>query len=724
MRRLEQAVSGITRRGFIAATAAIAGGLAVGFRPMLAKAQAAASPAPPNPFDAYIRIGADGRITVLSAHMEGGQGIGTGVATLVAEELDADWSEIDIDAAAGNPLYYGNMAMGGAFQLTGGSSGMTSSWQRYRQAGAIARTLLAQAAAESWDVPVAEIGIVKGVISHSSGKRAGFGEFVAAAAKLPLPAEVALKERKDWRYIGNAGLRRPDTAAKTTGDQGYTIDLHLPGMKTAVLKRPPVFGVTVKAFDAEAVRAMPGIVDVIETPRGVAVVADSYWQALKGRDALKVEWADAGAETRSSADLFESYSRQARDGEGIAVHGVGDADAALDAAEEELDVLFEFPYLAHAAMEPLNAVALLRDGRLDLWGGLQMPDHYQAVAAEIAGIPPTNVIPHMLTTGGFFGRRATPDADVIVEAVSLAKALEGVPVRVQWSREDDMTGGKYRPMYVHSVRAALDAGGKVSAWKHHVVGQSILKGTAFEAFLVQDGIDATVVEGVDDMPYAVPNLSVRLTMTEVGVPVLWWRSVGHTHTAFAVETVIDDLARMAARDPVEFRRELLAKSPRHLAVLELVAEKAGWDRPLPAGRHRGVAVHRSFGTYVAQVAEISVADGSWRVDRVVCAVDCGIAVNPDVIRAQMEGSIGFALGAILHGKITMTNGVVDQSNYDTFRILRMNEMPAVEVHIVASDETPTGVGEPGVPPLGPAVSNALTAATGARRRVLPLGTEV
>lgn len=722
MRRLEQAVNGLTRRGFIAATAALAGGLVVGFRPVTANAQQA--PPAPNPFDAYIRIGTDGRITILSAHMEGGQGIGTGVATLVAEELGADWSQIDIAAAAGNPAYYGNLAMGGAFQLTGGSSGMTSSWQRYRQAGAVARELLAQAAADAWQVPVDEISLANGLITHPSGKRAGFGEFVEAAAALPLPAEVTLKAQKDWRYIGNPELRRPDTAAKTTGKQEYTIDLHLPGMKTAVLKRPPVFGARVKSFDADGVLGMPGVVDVIETPRGVAVVADTYWQALQGRDALEVEWQAEAAETRSTGELLAMYSKQARDGEGIAVHGVGDADAAIGDADQELEALFEFPYLAHAAMEPLNAVARLEDGRLDLWGGLQMPDHYQAVAAGIAGIPPEQVIPHMLTTGGFFGRRATPDADVIVEAVTLATALEGVPVRVQWSREDDMTGGKYRPMYVHGVRAALDADGKISAWKHHVVGQSILKGTAFEAFLMQDGIDATVVEGVDDMPYAIPNLSVRLTLTDVGVPVLWWRSVGHTHTAFAVETVIDDLARMAGRDPVEFRRGLLERSPRHLAVLELAAEKAGWTRPLPPGRHRGVAVHRSFGTYVAQVAEISVADGRWRVDRVVCAVDCGIAVNPDVIRAQMEGSIGFALGAILHGKITLTDGVVDQSNYDTFRILRMNEMPAVEVHIVASDEAPTGVGEPGVPPLGPAVSNALTAATGKRKRVLPLGTEV
>ncbi|HEX5787192.1 MAG TPA: xanthine dehydrogenase family protein molybdopterin-binding subunit [Woeseiaceae bacterium] len=714
----------LSRRGFIAASAAVAGGLVVGFRTAGAEAPPAPAPPPtPNPFDAYLRIGADGRVTVLSAHMEGGQGVGTGVATLVAEELGADWNSIDIEAAAGNPVYYGNMAMGGAFQLTGGSTAMSSSWHRYRQAGALARQLLVAAAAEAWNVPADEVRVAKGVLSHASGRRGTFVDFVERAAALPLPEDLKLKDPADWRYIGNAGLRRPDTAAKTTGAQDYTIDVRLPGLKTAVLARPPKFGATVKAFDAAAVRRLPGVVDVIETPRGVAVVADTYWQALKGRDALGVEWDESRAETRSTGDLFAAYRKQAADGEGIPIHGLGDASAAFAAADHRVEALLEFPYLAHAAMEPLNAVAWLDDGRLELWGGLQMPDHYQAVAAEIAGVAPGNVVLHMMTAGGFFGRRATPDSDVIVEAVSLAKALPGVPVRVQWSREDDMTGGRYRPMYVHSVHAALGADGRVSAWKHHVVGQSILKGTAFEAFL-ENGIDATVVEGIDDMPYAIPNLAVRLTMTDVGVPVLWWRSVGHTHTAFAVETVMDDLARLAGRDPVEFRLAHLDKSPRHRRVLELAADKAGWGTPLPAGRHRGAAVHRSFGTYVAQVAEVSVADGEWRVERVVCAVDCGIAVNPDIIRAQVEGSVGFALGAIAHGAITLTGGAVDQDNYDSFRILRMNEMPAVEVHIVDSAEPPTGIGEPGVPPLGPAVANALTSATGKRQRVLPLGARV
>ena len=686
MRRFERQLATFSRRRFIAATSAVAGGLVIGFRPEGGYTQET-EPAPPmpNPLEAYLRIDRQGRVTVLVAHMEGGQGIYTGIATLVAEELDADWSQMDFEGASGNPTLYGNMAMGGAFQLTGGSTAMMSSWQRYRQAGA---------AAEAWAVPADEIDIEKGVISHPSGQKAGFGEFVDAASRLPVPADVPLKDVSAWRYIGNDQLRRPDTPPKTRGEQDYTIDVQLPGMLTAVLARPPRFGGKASSFDAAPVKAMPGVVDVVETPRGVAVVARSYWEALKGRDALEIEWDETAAEKRSTEALMASYRQQAETGEGVAVHGVGAVATALEASDRTIDVDFEFPYLAHAAMEPLNAVARYENGVLEIWAGHQMPDYYQAVAAEIMGLTPDRVKLHVMMTGGFFGRRATPDADVIVETVSIVKAMgEGVPVRVQWTREDDMTGGRYRPMYFHKVRAGLDADGRLSAWKHHVVGQSIMAGTVFEEFIVRDGVDATSVEGVDQMPYAVPNLSVSLTTTDVGVPVLWWRSVGHTHTAFVVETVVDDLARMAGRDPVDFRRDMLKDHPRHLGVLELAAAKAGWSDPVADGRYRGVAVHSSFGSYVAEVAEISVAaDGTWKVERVVCAVDCGIAVNPDIIRAQMEGGIGFALAGIVHGEISMTDGVVDQDNYDTYPILRIGEMPEVEVHIVESRESPSGVG--------------------------------
>ena len=721
MRRFEKQNTGVTRRQFIAASSAVAGGLLVGFR-VAAEGQAAAPLT--NPFDAYLRIGADGRVTVLCAHMEGGQGILAGVATLVAEELDADWSQVDCDAVTGDPALYGNLQMGGAFQLTGGSTAMASSWNRYREAGAVARQLLVAAAAEAWGVPAGEIRVEKGRLAHASGREAGFGELVARAATLTPPASVALKSPEDWTLIGNENLRRPDTPAKTRGLQDYTIDVQLPGMLTAVLARPPRFGAQAASFNAASVLDRPGVVDVVETPRGIAVVAKTYWQALQAREHLEVEWDESTAETRGSDELLAEY-RRAAEGTGTPVHAHGDAAAALANAAVTVEAEFEFPYLAHAAMEPLNAVALMGDGELDIWAGHQMPDYYQHVAAQMTGLPPTNVRLHVMMTGGFFGRRATPDADVIVEAVAVAKALgPGRPVRVQWSREDDMTGGRYRPAYLHRVRAGVDADGAVSGWNHHIVGQSIMAGTPFESAMIADGIDVTSVEGVDDMPYAVRDLSVSLTSPAVGVPVLWWRSVGHTHTAFAVETVIDDLARAAGEDPVAFRRGLLAEHPRHLGVLELAVEKAGWSEPLTAGRGRGVAVHRSFGTYVAEVAEVAVRDGEWRVERVVCAVDCGVAVNPDVIRAQMEGSIGFALAAIRHGAITLKEGRVQQDNYDSFPVLRMDEMPEVEVHIVRSAEAPTGVGEPGVPPLGPAVANAILAATGKRLRRLPFGTRV
>ena len=655
--------------------------------------------------------------------MEGGQGIHTGIATLVAEELGADWSQIFMEAASGSPALYGNLVFGGTYQLTAGSTGLSSSWQRYRQAGAVARTLLTEAAADVWGVPAGEIQVAAGELSHPSGVHGKFADFVVEAATMTPPQHIELKQADDWTLIGNDELRRPDTAEKTRGQQDYTIDVQLPGMLTAVLKRPPRFGATLKSYNAESISSMPGVVDVVATPRGVAVVADSYWEALKARDQLQVEWDEGDAENRSSVELMDSYRRQVGEGEGDAVHSVGNIAKALKTSRQKLDAEFEFPYLAHAAMEPLNAVARFDNGVLRIWAGHQMPDFYQQLAADIMGIAAENVRLHTMMAGGFFGRRATPDGDVIVEAVAIVKAMgDGVPVRVQWSREDDMTGGYYRPMYFHKVEAALDDNGKLSAWKHHVVGQSIMGGTLFDdEVAARNGIDSSSVEGIDDMPYAIPNFSVRLTTTDVGVPVLWWRSVGHSHTAFAVETVIDDLARMAHTDPVAFRRELLAEHPRHLGVLELAAKKAGWSEPLAPGRHRGIAVHKCMGSYVAEVAEVSVTDGDWKVERVVCAVDCGVAVNPDIVRAQMEGCIGFALAAIKHGEISLTDGVVDQDNYDTHPILRIDEMPVVEVHIVKSTETPTGVGEPGVPPLGPAVSNALIAATGTRKRTLPLG---
>lgn len=726
MRPLKHALAEPNRRGFLIGAGAAGGSLIVGFSLPSAVAGAPAAKPGVNPLDAHLRIAPDNTVTVLSAHFEGGQGCHTGLATLVAEELDADWSQIRFEGAAGNPKHYGNLAWGGEIQGTGGSTAMASSWDRYRQAGAAARTMLIAAAAEAWGVPETEITIDKGVLRHPSGRSSGFGAFAARAGQMPPPGQVVLKKPADWTHIGNESRRRPDTPDKTTGAHTFTIDVMLPGMLTAVLARPPLFGAKVSSFDAETAKAVPGVVAVVETPRGVAVVAKDTWSAMRGRDALSVTWDESGAEKRGSDEIRAAYAKRARAGDGAAVVvNEGNAASALGDAADVIEAEFDFPFLAHAAMEPLNAVARLKDGTLEIWAGHQLPDFYQQIAAKIVDLAPENVTLHVMPAGGFFGRRATPDADVIVEVASIVKALgDGVPVKVQWTREDDTAGGRYRPMYHHAVRAGLGASGKPLAWQHRIVGQSILKGTPFEAMMVKDGVDATSVEGANEWPYAMPNVFVDLITTDTGVPVLWWRAVGHSHTAYAVETVIDDLALKAGADPVAFRRALLKDHKRHLGVLNLAAEKAGWGGPMGDGRGRGIAVHKSFGSYVAQVAEVTVADGTVKVDRVVCAVDCGIAVNPDIVRAQMEGGIGYGLSAALHGAIDLEAGRVVQTNFDRYRCLRIGEMPEVAVHIVPSSERPTGVGEPGLPPIAPALANAILAATGTRIRRLPIGDQL
>jgi isoquinoline 1-oxidoreductase beta subunit len=726
MRAIEQhrapAAAMASRRQFLIGAAAAGAGLTIGFAIPLGPAAraAAANPDLVNPINAYLRIAPDGTVTVLSAHMDGGQGIYTGVATLVAEELDADWSKLRVEGAAGNPKLHGNLTWGGKVQGTGGSSSTASSWERYRQAGALARAMLVQAAADAWQVPAGEIRVENGVLSHPSGKSATFGELADRAAQAAPPEHVKLKEPQAWVYIGNDRLRRVDSVAKSTGQQRFPIDVRLPDMLTAVLARPPLFGAQARSFDASATRQVKGVVDVVETPRGIAVVARDTWSALKGRDLLTVEWDQSRAETRGTAELMAEYKRLAQ-GEAAVARRNGDVKGALAGAAKVIEAEFEFPYLAHAAMEPLDAVARYQDGTLEIWAGHQMPDLYQAVGARIMGIEPSNVKLHVMTPGGFFGRRAVADADVIVEVVSVLKATGAkAPIKVQWTREDDMAGGRYRPMYYHKLTGGLDAAGRLVAWQQRIVGQSILAGTPFERMMVKDSVDPTSVEGAATLPYAVPNLLVDLVTTDVKVPVLWWRSVGSTHTAYSTEVFVDELAAAAGRDPVAFRRELLAGHPRHLGVLELVVDKSGWGTPAPEGRFRGVAVHESFKTYVAQVAEISLAqDGAIRVERVVCAVDCGIAVNPDIVRAQMEGGIGFGLGAILKGEITLEGGQVQETNFDRYQMLTIAEMPKIEVHIVPSREPPTGVGEPGVPPIGPALANAVFAATGRRVRVLP-----
>ena len=711
-----------SRRGFLKGAAASAAGLTIGFhwsgplRRALAEAPKDFAP------NAFLRIAPDNSVTVIAKHVELGQGAYTGLATIVAEELDADWAQIRVESAPADASKYNNLNWG-PVQGTGGSSAMANSWMQLRQAGASARAMLVAAAAAEWGVPAASLTVAGGVVRHAPSKRqATFGALAVKAAAQPVPAKVTLKQPKGFKLIGRK-LPRVDLLPKTNGTAQFTIDVTFPGMLVALLQRPPLFGAAVKSFDAAASKAIPGVTDVVQVPRGVAVVAKSFWAAKQGRDALKLEWDDSKAEKRSSAAIIAAY-RTLADQPGKPARKEGDAATALKGAAKTISASYEFPYLAHAPMEPLDAVVKLDGSGCEIWAGDQFQTIDQANAAATAGLKPEQVKIHTLLAGGSFGRRANAASDYIVEAVSIAKALgaNGTPVKLQWTREDDIQGGRYRPIYVHKIEAALDAKDQLVAWRHRIVGQSIISGTPF-ASLIKDGIDGTSVEGAANLPYAVPNLSVELATTETGVPVLWWRVVGSSHTAYATEAFIDEVAHAAGKDPFAFRRALLGRHPRHKGVLELAAKAAGWGKPLPKGQGRGIAVAEAFGTYVAQVAEVTAApNGKIKVDRVVCAVDCGIPINPDVITAQMEGGIGFGLGAVLYGAITLKEGQVEQANFDSYQVLRIDEMPKVEVHIVPSSAAPTGVGEPGVAPIGPAVANAVFAATGKRLRVLPFST--
>jgi isoquinoline 1-oxidoreductase subunit beta len=684
-------------------------------------AAAGGKPAAGSPFEAYVAIAADGFVTVFASQFDMGQNVYHGLATLVAEELDVALDRVQVEGRAGNPKWYGNLAMGGAFQLTGGSSSMPSSWERYRKAGAAARELLKQAAANEWKVAIGELSTANGEVTHAgSGRRAPYGSLIAAAASLPVPGEVALKDQKAWTLIGKDTPARIDARAKSDGSQQYTIDIKLPGMLVATVAHSPRFGGKAKSFDATAAKAVPGVVEVVQISRGVAVVAQNTWAAIKGREALQVTWDDSGAETRSSQAMFAEFETLAKQ-DGKVAQQRGDAKAALGKAKTTIEATYRFPYLAHAALEPLNAVVHKDGDRLHIHGGLQMPDVVQGTCAQIAGVKPEQVELHVMKTGGGFGRRAVADCDVFVEATEIAKALDfRAPIKLQWTREADMGGGRYRPLHVHRVRVGLGEDGAISGWQHHIVGQSIVAGTAFESMMMKDGIDPSSTEGVVDTPYAVADFDVRITHPASPVPVLWWRSVGHTHTAYVMETMIDEIASATKQDPVALRMSLLSADARHRAVLALAAEKAGWSQPPAAGRFRGVAVHQSFGSYVATVAEISkAADGAIRVERCVVASDCGIVVNPDVVRAQIEGGTGFGLSAMLGEHLSLDNGAPTAGNYDAYRVLRIDAMPKVEVHMLASAASPTGIGECAVPPIGPAVANAIFQATGKRVRDLP-----
>lgn len=708
--------SALTRRSLIKKSTVLGTGLVLGAHISRSPKVLAATPAPkiitdPNVF---LRIAPDNVITLLVKHIEFGQGVFTGFATLVAEELDADWSQMRTEAAPSNPELYKNYAFG--VQGTGGSSAIRSGYQQMREVGATARAMIVAAAAKKWDVASHKISVEKGVVK-SGNRSATFGELAELAMSMPAPKDIQLKDPKKFSLIGSK-LPKPDTDSKSRGQATYTIDIERPNQLTAVLAHPPRFGAKVKSFDATAAKKIPGFVAAKQTPSGVAIYAEGYWPAIKARESLKIIWDNSKAESRDSTVIEKEYEK-ALPKSGTSVVSTG-AIPSSDKNTKVIDASYSFPFLAHAPMEPLDIVLERTKDGVEAWFGSQIPTGDHGEIAKTLSLPFEKVKVNVLFGGGSFGRRAQTDSHLAREGAEVLKlSPNNRPVRYMYSREDDIRGGYYRPMYSHRLQATVKDK-ELTGWSHHIVGQSLLAGSAF-SMLIQNGIDQTSVEGAQELPYTFPNFSLELTTTDVGVPVLWWRSVGSTHTGFSTETFVDEvLLALGEEDQVAGRLKFIKKDLRHAGVLKAAAKLAGWPRPKAKGREYGVAVHKSFGTYVAQIAEVELLeDGMPKVTKVWCAVDCGTAVNPDVIAAQMEGGIGYGLGAALFNEITLKEGVPEQTNFDSYRPLRIDEMPDVEVSVVASEAPPTGVGEPGTPVIAPAVANAYYRLTGQRIRKLP-----
>jgi isoquinoline 1-oxidoreductase beta subunit len=716
----------LPRRSFL--KLAGAGGLALGAFPHIAMGQAAAGGKaasalkPTQQPSAFVQIAGNGEVTVIINRLEFGQGVHTALPMILAEELDADWSLVRSRHGTNDPAYVDPLF---GIHLTGGSHSIKNSFTQYRELGARARTMLLGAAAARWKVDVSTLRTQAGTVLGPGGRKLGYGELAEAAMAQPVPETVALKDPKDFRIIGRPTARL-DARAKSSGRQDFGIDVRLPGQLTAVVARPPVFGARLASVDESAARAVKGVRAVLRVPldggaEGVAVVADGYWQAAQGRDALKLKWDTSTVEKVDSERQLAQYRELAtRPGP-----RKFDADMApLSSAPRQLEAEFVFPYLAHAAMEPLNCTVALSEARAELWIGSQCAGLDAGAAARVLDLKPEEVTVHVQMAGGGFGRRFSSTSDTVVEACEIAKAARAAglnaPMRTLWSREDDMRGGFYRPMHLHRARIGFDERGNVLAWDHVIVGQSITTGSVFEQFQVKNGIDATATEGMRD-PYPLP---MRLTVhhPKLNVPVLWWRSVGSTHTAFVMETLLDEIARATQQDPVAYRMQLFGdKQPRHRDVLQLAVDKSGYGKTrLPEGRAWGVAVHESFDSVVAYVVEASVKDGRPVLHRVTAGVHCNLAVNPRTVEAQVQGAAVMGLSMCLPGSaITLKNGVVEQSNFGDFTVARITDMPEFDVHIVPSADPPTGIGEPGLPPLAPAFANAIARLTGKPLRQLP-----
>ncbi len=704
----------LTRRTLLKGGLTLGAGLVIGFELPLSRQARAQQPGMFAP-NQWLKIDRDGIVTITNSVPEMGQGSMTTMPMIVADELDADWGKIKVEQAPANPALYANPVT--KTQSYGGSRGVRDHLEMWRKAGAAARTMLKQAAAQEWGVPESEVDTEPGTVIHRpSGRKLMYGQLVDRAAQLPVPQDPKLKTKDQFRYIGKEGIARLDIPLKTDGKAIYGIDVKVPGAQVGSIERCPVFGGKVETFDASAAKAIKGVSHVVQVTNGIAVVGDSFWSVMKGRRALKVKWNEGPLANLSSAEITRGYQDLAKQ-PGQVARKEGDAEKVLGGGGKVIEAVYQVPFLEHACMEPMNCTASVKADRCEVWVPTQNPGGHQALAAKITGLPLEKVTINTTLLGGGFGRRGEPD--FVTDAVETSKAIGG-PVKIIWTREDDLQHGFYRPATYNVFKAALDAQGTPTAWWNRIVGPGILiqKGRA-----PAGSIDPAAVEGARNHPYDIPNILVEWKEKDFGVPVGFWRSVGSSQNAFITESFIDELAHAAGKDPYEYRRALLGKAKRHKTVLETAATKANWGAPLPAGRARGIAVAFSYGSYAAHVAEVSVTpDGQLRVHKLVCAIDCGIAVNPDQVRAQMEGGAVYAMTG-LFDQITLDKGRVQQSNFHDYPMLRIAEAPVVETHIVDSGEAPGGLGEPGVPPVAPSICNAVFALTGKRIRTLPIRPE-
>jgi len=709
----------LSRRNFIKTTGAGSLALMIG---IYTDSQALAEErgvqdTPPQP-SLFLKIAPNSEVTVIVKHLDMGQGIATGLTTIVAEELEADWSKMRYEFAPADSSKFKNGKLG--VQGTGASTSIANSWLELRKAGAAAKAMLIQAASQEWNTPASEVIVANGMLIHKkSSTKCLIGEMAAKAQALPIPSQVTLKSSDQFKLIGNPHLHRVDSYAKTHASQVFGLDVRLPGMLYVALARPPQFGATLQSLDDSKTKGNTFVIDVVQTPYGVAVIAKDTWNAFKGRDELVITWNTDKADLSSSQAKFERFEDQFKT-PGLIAKEMGQLEQAQLESSSQIEATYSFPFLAHAPMEPLNVTLEHVETGVKIHTGCQFHAVDQFSIAQELGLTPDKVSITTYMSGGSFGRRANPASDYMREIAAVAKRFnQKVPLKLVWSRSDDLKGGYYRSMFMHRVKAGIDAQGKPLMWSHQVVGHSITENTAFAKFLIKNGIDNTSVEGSFENKYAIPHFKCESYAVAKTVPVLWWRSVGHSHSSFVTETMIDELAKMAKRDPLSYRLEGLRDNPRLANVLKLAAKNASWGKKLPANHGQGLAVNESFGSFVAHCAEVSVVKNKLKIHEITCAVDCGTVVNPDVVKAQVEGAVAFALSAVLFQEITFKDGQVQQSNFHDYPLLRMKDMPKVKVIIVQSSEAPSGIGEPPVPTVGPAVANAIFDACGLRIRQLP-----